>query len=208
MKKIFLTVAVFALVFSACKKESSTKPSNLNYEMQTQNASSGLVLWNAGSANVASITFTSSTGTSYNTTVNKDVDLFSSLTTFGAVAVPVTSYTSPDYQINLQTNGTTSALHLTGTFNDGVATVPVTLDISDNVTLKAVKDVLAASSGANYTADFSIDLSVLMQGIAAADLTNAEQNGSITISSTSNNGIYQSIINNINGGSLVNVQIQ
>ncbi|MGZ3882015.1 MAG: hypothetical protein ACXVBF_11780 [Flavisolibacter sp.] len=207
MKKAFFLLTISsAVLFTACKKNKS-ETSTVNYLLQTQNASAGVVQWTAGTANVTSISFKGSSGNPLSTTINKSDDLFTS-TAIGGVSVPVGSYTSPDYEVGLQAAGSASALHFVGNFNDGTSTVPVTLDISDNVTLKGLQNAMTSSNGAKYTATFSLDLNSMMQGIATSDLTAAEQNGAVVISSSSNANLYTTILTNISTGENLSFQIQ
>ena len=208
MKKtlVLLTIST-AVLFTACKKDKK-ESSNVNYVLQTQNASAGIVQWTGGIANVTSVSFKGATGTPLTTTVNKSDNLFTSTAAVGGVSVPVGSLTSLDYEVALQSGGNGPALHFDGSFNDGTATVPVSLDVTDNVTLKGLKDAMTTSNGASYTASFSLDLNAMMQGVAASDLTAAEQNGSVLISSSSNANLYSIILNNITTGENLSFQIQ
>jgi len=201
MKTSILSVLAISIVLlSSCKKEKSASPSTLNYQFTASNTNTGLVQWTAGSANVSSLTFgTSQSTTNDSSTINKTVDLFASATTaLGSLQVSAGTYSNPYLTLQLSSSSSVPSLHLTGTVTDGTTTLPVDVDLTDALKLQGTTSSSTLSSNSSYTAQFTLDLSALTQGLAFSDFSSATQSDNeVLISSSSNTAIYNTIENNI-----------
>jgi hypothetical protein len=201
MKRNFLLLtALCALAITSCKKNNNEVSSKVNIQVQATNAASGVVQWSSGTTNAGLLTITTNSGTSpvsYTTSGTPTSDLFSSQSALGTVNMPAGTFTSPEFKVSLQSNANTSGIVLDGSFFDGTNTVPVIFDLTNDLDIKATTSAINETNGGNYKALISIDLAALMQNISVADLTAAEQNGMVIINGSTNTGLYNLIVANL-----------
>jgi hypothetical protein len=201
MKRNFLLLtALCALAITSCKKNNNEVSSKVNIQVQATNAASGVVQWSSGTTNAGLLTITTNSGTSpvsYTTSGTQTSDLFSSQSALGTVNMPAGTFTSPEFKVSLQSNANTSGIVLDGSFFDGTNTVPVIFDLTNDLDIKATTSAINETNGGNYKALISIDLAALMQNISVADLTAAEQNGMVIINGSTNTGLYNLIVANL-----------
>ena len=208
MKTKFTYLAfAFLIIFGSCKKNQQATTTPFSFQLQTQNATSGVVQWTAGTAHGATLTAItpSATLSNYNSTINQDLDLFSA-STMGSVALPLGTYPTIQFQIELAPSATGSALHLEGIFNDGTNMVPVKFDIPASTVLQAIASNVAVASGSGYKVAVTIDLDALTQGVSTTDLTGDEQNGEVDVSDSINAGLYSTILANLQGALSITIQ--
>lgn len=214
LRTALLSLLLAPVVFSSCKKEAasdsqtSDNASSFSYELTTVNRTSsvarteaGSIQWTAGTANPTQIKFeaTNSSGEiEFKQATSTPIDLFNASSSLGALTVPAGTYTEVEFKAQLVPAGNTPALELSGTFTSGTTTKPVVFRVGSNLELKAEKANVVVAAGTTYSAVNAIDLSGIAEGISATSLSNATlTNGTIVISSSSNSGLYATLLNNL-----------
>ncbi len=206
--KSLCSVAVAALIFVSCKKDSSG-PASVDFQLQATNTVVGLqrctaasVQWTSGTATPTSVKFEAKKSTSeieYTSTANQQVNLFSiAQSSFGNMTLPDGTYSEIELKIQLNGSNANPALQLNGSYNNGTTNIPVTFLVTTPVLVKTESNNVAVSGGA-FTAVTALNLNSLMSGISQAAMSSATQtNGAIVISSASNTNLYNIVVANIN----------
>jgi hypothetical protein len=211
IKNIFPLVLLGSLLFFAsCKK--NTGSSGFKYKLTTSNRSNvvgrlaaGNITWSSGygSANLLKFEAKNSSGTEveYKSTVSQHIDVFTSLaTSVGTIDLPQGTYSEIEFKAELAPAGSDAALELTGTFTSGANTTPVVFTVNSPLEIKTEKNNVVISDNASYTALTTLNLSLLTSGITEAMLTRATKTGGkIVISASSNTGIYNTMLANLDG---------
>jgi len=207
MKNLW-SIALTAVLFTSCKKESSG-PAAVDFQLQATNTLVGLqrtnaasVQWNSGIATPTSVKLEAKRNTTeieYTSTANQQVNLFNiSQSTFGNITLQDGTYTEIETKIQLNGSNANPALQLNGTYNNGTGNVPVTFMVTTPLLIKTESSNVAVSGG-SFTAVTALNLSSIMSGISQAAMNAATlTGGAIVISSASNANLYNTIITNIN----------
>jgi hypothetical protein len=127
----------------------------------------------------------------------QNVYLMTSINTLGTVTLAPGTYSEVEFKVEL-TPGTDPALVLNGQFTSGGITTPVLFKVNELLELKNEINNVVVTYNSTYSAVTTIDLSLISRGITEAMLNSATRTGgTIVISSTSNTGLYNTMINNI-----------
>lgn len=126
------------------------------------------------------------------------VDLFSTPSFLGTITIPPATYD----QIEIKVEGKKTAsgdpnFYLKGIYTDSSGKkIPLELQVNENFEIDAEQPKFVAQA-IDYTSLIKLRLDLLAKNISATNLNSATQtNGTIIISSTSNTGIYQTIVSN------------
>ena len=197
-------------IFSSCKKNNSS--SGFKYKLTTSNRSNvvgridaGNITWTSGyaTANLLKFEAKNSGGTEveYKSNVSQQVDVFTSLaTSIGTIDLPQGSYSEIEFKAELAPSGSNAALELTGTFTSGANSTAVLFTVSSPLEIKTEKNNVVISDNASYTALTTLNLTQLTSGITEAMLNSATKtSGKIIISASSNTGIYNAMLSNLDG---------
>ncbi len=204
------SVLIFSGIFffASCKKENSQ--SSFKYKLTTTNRSnvvnrleSGNITWTAGYASANQVKFeaknNSGTEVEYKTSVTQRIDLFASLASaIGVITLPPGTYSEIEFKAELAPNNPDATLELNGTFTSGATTTPVIFTVNSALEIKTEKNNVVISDNASYTALTTFDLSRLTTGITEAMLNSAvKTSGKIIISASSNTGLYNMMLANL-----------
>lgn len=195
-------------IFASCKKNNGS--SGFKYKLSTTNRSNivgrveaGNVTWSSGygSANLLKFEAKNSGGTEveYKTTVSQHIDVFTALaTSIGIIDLPQGAYSEIEFKAELAPSGSDAALELTGTFTSGANTTPIVFSVSSPLEIKTEKNNVVISDNTSYSALTTLNLSQLTSGITETMLNNATKtNGKIVVSASSNTGIYNAMLANL-----------
>jgi hypothetical protein len=117
---------------------------------------------------------------------------------FGNFTIPAGTYDEIELKIDLDKKAADPAMELEGTFSNNVTTIPVKLEIDNYLELKTENQNVTISNNDSYVAVTTIDLSSITSGISETMLLNADlTNGTIVISSHSNELLYHTILENL-----------
>lgn len=204
----FLLAAVSFSLFSCTKDKEST---NLNYQVQTTNRSTGVnriaggsINWTSGSAYVDKIEFEAEKNDDveikFESDANRRIDLFAAVANLGNITLPEGKYEEIELEIDLMSTGTDTAFLLRGIFTNSTnQTTPVLFYISDVVEFETEAENVTINGGNQFTALTTLDLSLLTAVISESQLNAATRtNGVIVISKNSNSGLYSTILSVIN----------
>ncbi len=215
MKKgsLYLILAA-GLFISSCKKNdnnTSTTQPQLSYQLTTTNSSTGLaqkgtananIQWTSGYAYPRTIKFEAKKDgvtAEFTSTTDQQIDLMASVAaSFGNFTIPAGTYDEIELKIDLDKKAADPAMELEGTFSNNVTTIPVKLEIDNYLELKTENQNVTISNNDSYVAVTTIDLSSITSGISETMLLNADlTNGTIVISSHSNELLYHTILENL-----------
>lgn len=214
--KLISMTAIAAIFFIVGCKKAANHSNGVSYQLKTINPSAtianatgisntstlraqgGTISWTSGYASATEIKFEaegSGVNVEFQSETPQKIDLFSSLTSLGNIAIPTGVYDSAQFEIELSHTVTDAALELQGTYNN----IPVIFRISDDFEIDAEIPTITIKDGTNYTALTALNLSLLTDGISGATLDAATKDGSgtIVISATSNASLYDSMLNNL-----------
>lgn len=206
--KRLLSIAAAALIFTSCKKEASSGPAGVDFQLQATNTLAGIqrtdaasIQWTAGTATPASIKFEAKKNASeieFTSTAGQQVNLFNvAQSSFGNMTLPDGTYNEIELKIQLDGSASVPALELSGIYNNGTANIPVVFRITTPLQIKTESNNVTVTGGA-FTAITALNLASFTTGISQAMLNSATQTGgSIVISSSSNANLYNIIISNI-----------
>ena len=206
--------------------------SNVTVVLQNIKQRPGYMLqWNSGTLTTADILFTGEHAygnmvemVKYNTKVVKSIDLVTpSVTNLGAIAVPLGNYLSGSFGIDLlgissaNSIKLANALYLEGVYYPIPPPGSTATTITDPIPVRVIVNtpVILSSEWLNklainrpaYTATMSFNVGHLAAGIDENMLKNAVRtNGTVYITSTSNQNIYKIIVNNLENN-LMEVQL-
>jgi len=128
------------------------------------------------------------------------IDLFAINPTMIGITLDTGTYTEIELRVEFTKSSTaTLPLVLKGTFTTTSGTViPVEFDLNDNAEVKVEQHDAVVDGKTNLTNVVMLHLNKLLTGVSPADLSAATQtNGTIIISSSSNNSIYKRILDNL-----------
>ena len=159
------------------------------------------IKWTAGVANISMFKFEAKRAgveREFSTANLLNVDLFALTPALVTTNIDTGTYSEIEVKLILTKSSTVLPLMLTGTFVNSLgATVPVELDLNDNLEIKAEAQNVIISSTSNLQSIFLLHLNQISAGITAADLNSAVlTNGKIIISSKSNVALYNKILSN------------
>lgn len=204
--------AICSLIVS-CKKEAvSEDGSNVRYQLLASDRSSAAgaanlegsafrteatITWNTGFANVTELKFDAKSrenDISYRSRSDHRVDLFDPSPSIGTVLIPSGDYDQVKFKIGLAPANGEPALELTGDYNG----TPVVLRVNQPIEIKGAQRNVTITDNNGYTAITDLDLSTLFNDVSANALNNATRtNGTIILSSSSNQSIYNKLVRNL-----------
>lgn len=224
---IFAAIVLTLIGLTACKKtgnKPTSTNSQLSFQLRADNATSTLAATNTSGTLTTNSTFQSIPGltiTSALANISKfkfeakrngieievssknlsNVDLFALDPTVTTVTLDTGIYKEIEIKVELLLSSDTSALplKLKGTFtNSGGAIIPIEFDFNSDATIKAEAENINVSNTINFVSLVHLHLNKLEAGITATELANATQTkGTIIISPTSNIGIYNQVLANL-----------
>ncbi|HEY4784440.1 MAG TPA: hypothetical protein VIH57_00260 [Bacteroidales bacterium] len=216
---IFVSASLIAaLLLSSCKKESAgPSTSVLGVKIQATGKTFSLLksvslttpgfVWDTSFMNVSKIEFEaekSESETSHDSSEihlewngSKKVDLFSLNSVIGNIPLQPGVY----HEITLKIKaykadaGSSPVFYLEGTYTNSVDSVtPIVVIVNEDFEFKVKKEGFTLDAVNDYTSLINMNLSLLMSGISASDLSSATlTNGRIIISSSSNTSLYSKI---------------
>lgn len=211
MRKLLLSaaIAVTTLFFIGCKKNNNTSGTpGIKYQLQTINHSSviarttaGNIQWTSGYGSATEIKFEAENNNhevEFKSQIPQRIDLFLPVTLLGNVTLPPGTYSQVEFKVELNPTGTDAALELKGQYTSGGITTPIIFTVNAPLELKNEKSNVVIADNNSYKAITTLNLALLTTGVTEIMLNNAARtNGTIIISSTSNAGIYNIILNNL-----------
>jgi hypothetical protein len=204
---ILSAIAAILLFASCSKNNSNSSGSSVKFQLQTTNRSavvnrttSGTLQWISGSGSATEVKFEAKMNgleIEHKSQTAQKVDLMTSINTLGTVTLAPGTYSEVEFKVEL-TPGTDAALELNGQFTSGGVSTPVVFKVNAPLELKNEINNVVVTDNSTYAAVTTIDLSLISRGITEAMLNSATRTGgTIVISSTSNAGLYNTMINNI-----------
>jgi hypothetical protein len=218
--RIFLAGLIVASLVS-CKKENVSNGSNtprsiafklkatnltavLNRTMSNATAektASGSIQWTSAVASANMIKLEAKKAgaeVEYKSSIQQTLDLFAANPVLGNITVPNGQYDEVEFKAFLAPLGSSPALRLEGSYNDGTTTTTVIFIANEAILVKGEKNNVLIQDTATYSAATSLNLQIAVQGITAAQLSNATvTNGQLMISSSVNTQLYNIIVNNL-----------
>lgn len=215
-RTLFLSAVMAGLLFASCKKSSnngyvtSTNQPTMSYEIKATNANYSMdrttatanVVWDSAFATPDVIVFEATQGNvqvQYKATNTQEINLMApTALDFGNFSLPAGTYTDVTLKIDLDKMGNTPVLQLNGSVTDGTVTLPVELLVNESVQLQTEQDSVTITTDSSFVAVTTLDLSSITTGITATMLLNARlTDGTIVLSSSSNENLYRMILNNL-----------
>lgn len=207
--KLFIAIAtILTFGITSCNKDSASGSgsANVNYQINTINRtftvpnSSATISWVAGYANLTKIEFEAESTTThieYETKTSQKLDLFTSVSTLGNIAIPAGTYTKAEFETKFGKSSVADAFQLSGKFN----TTPIIFKVTEDGEYEADAELANVTIAPNktYSAIVTIDFSKLTSGISADDFNNAikDNAGVIIISVNTNGSLYGIMKNNL-----------
>ena len=161
-------------------------------------------MWTSGFANPTQVKFEAKqkgTQIEYKSTNTSQIDLFAPVAVdFGGFVLPAGTYKEIELKLRLDNNGSIPALQLAGTYTDNMGTIPILIQIYDEMELQTeVKDV-TIDNATTVAAITDLDLASYTNGVAGAVIrAGVLTNGTLVISKDSNKTLYNMIVSNIRG---------
>ncbi len=224
--KTGISIMIAAAMLASCKKGGSystvLSSAQLSMGVNADNAATSLATTNntgtpaassTGSA-ASSINFTSAianiSGFKFEATRKglqidvrsnnlSTVDLFAINPSMTGITLDTGTYTEIEIRVEFSKSSTsTLPLVLKGTFTTSTGTaIPIEFDLNDNAEVSAAAHDVVVDGKTNLTSIVTMHLGKLLAGISSADIAAATQtNGTIIISSTSNQSIYNRVLSN------------
>jgi hypothetical protein len=214
MKNKFLTICMAIVItgtfFTSCKKNSSapaaTSSSQMTFgvraesTMDTIPASTATINWTAGTANISGFKFEAKKHGLAIEVVSRNmtnVDLFALNPSLVGITLDTGTYSEIEIMVELSRSSSTTDLPLVlkGNFtNTGGTVVPVEFDFNDDAEIKASAQNVVVNGTTDLTTIIAMHLNKLLANVTATELNAATlTNGTIIISRTSNNRIYDQI---------------
>ena len=214
MKNKFLTICMAIVItstfFTSCKKNSSapaaTSSSQMTFgvraesTMDTIPASTATINWTAGTANISGFKFEAKKHGLAIEVVSRNmtnVDLFALNPSLVGITLDTGTYSEIEIMVELSRSSSTTDLPLVlkGNFtNTGGTVVPVEFDFNDDAEIKASAHNVVVNGTTDLTTIIAMHLNKLLANVTATELNAATlTNGTIIISRTSNNRIYDQI---------------
>jgi len=221
--KLTVVLLVLTAGLFSCKKDSSVSPaassgSRILFGVTASNSlatasasksvinstggSSPAITWTAGTASISRFKFEAKRNgveKEFSSKGMVSVDLFAPDTAFVNTAIDTGTYSEIEVKVDLAKSASSSALILKGTFTkaDGT-TVPVELDVNDNLEIKAEAQNVFIDKTTNLKTTLILHLNALFEGVSNASLESATlTGGSIIISSSSNSDIFNQVMGNL-----------
>jgi len=211
-----------SLFITSCKKSDSSSSSSssaqMSFGVKTDNASFTLNSANGGTlatqatvTNPANVTWTSGVAniSAFKLEAKKrgleveiksksltTVDIFAPIPPAIVAIIDTGTYTEIEVRVELARSSTANIpFLLKGTFKStGGATVPIELDINDDITIKASAENITVDGTKDISTFVNIHLNKLLANISSSDLDAATRvSGTIVISSTVNPFIYNQV---------------
>ena len=134
----------------------------------------------------------------YKSKVDQRIDLFNPVP-FGNLMIPYGRYDNVMLKVRREPSPASHALYLEGDYMENGINVPVTIVVDETMDLKAKwKDPLTIANGVDYLSFLSFNLAELIDGLTPGMLQQASlTNGGLVISSSSNQHIYNMILENL-----------
>lgn len=208
------TFALLSLV--SCKKDSTSteNTSVFSYQLQavnrtsvvartatTERTASASIQWTAGTASANELKFeaeNSAGEVEFKQKTAQQIDLFSASSSLGNITIPPGTYNEVEFKALLAPSGSVPALELSGNFTSGGVTKQIKFVVNSSLELKAEKANVTVAQGSLYSALNNIDLSQLTANVSETALNNATTtNGIVVLSASSNQSIYQTILDNL-----------
>jgi hypothetical protein len=194
--------AAFAFCLVSCKKNTTdVANSGLEFQLKATNPSSTVarvmttITWDSGFVNATEIKFEAKQNgqeTKFRSSTPKHIDLFATASTIGLINIPSGTFDEVEFKIEAAPSSTEPAVQLNGKVNG----TPVVFMINTAFEIKSEQSQVTLN-GADIALN-KIDLSALTSGLSATDFANAAQaNGRIVLSSSSNTGLFNTIVNNL-----------
>ena len=204
---LITAIAVTTLFVASCKK-SSNSASGIKYQLQTTNRSAviartttGNLLWASGSAFATEVKFQAKKDNhevEFKSQSPQLIDLFLPVTILGTITLDPGTYTEVEFEVELNPNGSNTALELNGQYTSGSVTTPVKFTVNAPLELKNEKNNVVIKDNNSYKALTTINLSLITTGVTEVMFNSAVRtSGTILISSTSNVNIYNIILANL-----------
>ncbi len=195
----------------------------MGFRLKTENraaqvagrVSSASVTWTAGRVSSASITWTAGHifadkvefeaekndefEISYEGNVRRKIDLFTSVPQqLTNITIPPGKYDEIGIEIDIANSALDTALVLRGTYNNNGQTIPVLFFINELVELEAEAENVIVNDNNDFQALTTFNLAQLTVGITGSMLNAATiTNGTLVISKTNNQSIYNKILENL-----------
>ncbi len=191
------------LFFAGCVKTDNTSTTSVTLQLKAlaSPVQGSTIEWTAGTAAVVSVMIVAkrddNSEIEFRSVADTLINLFAPVAV-GTITLPAGKYRQLEFRSQLDRRNMHPALRLEGTYTGGGAAIPVILEVSTPVEIKAKKDTVTLANGALYTGLTTIDFSQLIKGIAESDLKAADKpTGTIILSTSSNPGIYSKMLLNL-----------
>lgn len=205
-----LMVLLGGALMMGCEKEATgdTTPYGIHYQLTTSNPSTVLgtvptgegaarmqasVSWKSGSAVARRIRFEAEGDDEVDirTGVPTQIVMMGPATNLGMIPIPAGEYEDARFTIELSPN---DAFQLSGDYNG----TPLALLIPGPISFELEESTLSIAARTNYRALTTLNLSILLTGITADMLSEAQiSNGQILISPDANTRLYHIIAANV-----------
>ncbi len=210
MKHKYPLLTVFILILLAsCKKENNS--GNMGFKLTTANrtsqvvgrVSSASIAWTAGHVFADKVEFEAEKDDefeiSYEGRVRRKIDLFTSVPQqLTNITIPPGKYDEIGIEIDIANSTADTALVLRGTYNNNGQTIPVLFFINELVELEAEAENVIVNDNNDFQALTTFNLAQLTVGITGSTLNGATiTNGTLIISKTNNQAIYNKILDNL-----------
>ncbi len=177
------------------------KASNYAYGVAPKPTAAGTFIWTKATASPSVINFEAKKNgveLEYKTVNTTTVDLMSSTASyFGGFTIASGTYNEVELKIELSRTSAPS-LEMTGVYNAGGTTIPVSVLINELVSLKTEQHDVTLSDSSTFTSLTVFDLSRVTSGITGSMISSASlTGGTLIISSTSNVAMYNKLIANL-----------
>jgi hypothetical protein len=224
VKLAIVAIAVVSGLFS-CKKDSGISPSTpaqISFRLKADNASvalastsgtavnsigtnatSALITWTAGIANVSKFQFEAKKAgvkTEIEVSGSNAINLFALDPSLFPTKIDTGTYSEIEVKLALaQPTANSIPLQLKGSFTKADGTVvPVELDVNEAMVLKTEISNIVIDATTDLKATFTLHLNKLFSGITSADLSTAVlTSGTIVVSSTSNTTLFNKVKANV-----------
>jgi hypothetical protein len=197
------------LLLASCKKEKNT--GNMGFKLTTANrtsqisgrVSSASITWTAGHVFADKVEFEAEKDDefeiSYEGRVRRKIDLFTSVPQqLTNITIPPGKYDEIGIEIDIANSAADTALVLRGAYNNNGQTIPVLFFINELVELEAEAENVILNDNNDFQALTTFNLSQLTVGITGSTLNAATiTNGTLIISKTNNQTIYNKILDNL-----------
>ena len=218
MKKSLLKLAIVALLFSSCVKETATTETALKYSFSAINLSStlsatatasgvpvaagtnGSINWTGVSVNVSKLEFSATHAgaiSSYELKNFNSVNALKPDSLSGNVPLTIGAYEKLQFKLTLAESATNPPLILTGTYIEASGTkIPVVVQLNQAQIINLEAARLEVSKGI-YIAKVTLELNALVKGLVASDFGQTTRTGTdnkIVVNSTTNRALYEKLI--------------